>query len=73
MLSDPMSKHITCLILISLLIATAHGEPLAIVGGTIIDGNGGPPVEDGVILIEGQRIIAVGTARSQSRGAPEES
>jgi imidazolonepropionase-like amidohydrolase len=31
----------------------------AIVGGTIIDGNGGPPIEDGVILIDGKRIVAV--------------
>lgn len=35
---------------------------LAITGGTIIDGNGGTPIGDGVILIEGDRIIAVGGA-----------
>jgi imidazolonepropionase-like amidohydrolase len=33
---------------------------IAIVGGTIIDGNGGPPVKNGVILIQGERIIWVG-------------
>src|SRR5882762_832836 len=33
---------------------------LAIVGAKIIDGNGGAPLEDGVILIEGKRIVAVG-------------
>jgi imidazolonepropionase-like amidohydrolase len=32
----------------------------AIVGGTIIDGNGGPAVVDAVILINGSRISAVG-------------
>ncbi|UTW55922.1 amidohydrolase family protein [Kordiimonas sp. SCSIO 12610] len=32
----------------------------AIVGGRIIDGNGGTPINDGVILIEGDRIKAVG-------------
>jgi imidazolonepropionase-like amidohydrolase len=32
----------------------------AIVGGTIVDGNGGPPIVDGVVLIEGSRITAVG-------------
>ena len=37
---------------------------LAIVGGTIIDGNGGPPIEDGTILIEGNRITAVGPSAS---------
>jgi imidazolonepropionase-like amidohydrolase len=33
---------------------------LAIVGGTILDGNGGVPLEDGVILIEDGRIAVVG-------------
>jgi imidazolonepropionase-like amidohydrolase len=32
----------------------------ALSGATIIDGNGGPPIKDGVILISGQRIGAVG-------------
>jgi imidazolonepropionase-like amidohydrolase len=35
-------------------------ERLAIVGGTIIDGNGGKPIENGVILVEGNRISAIG-------------
>jgi len=29
-------------------------------GGLVIDGTGGPPIDKGAILIEGQRIIAVG-------------
>ena len=29
-------------------------------GGLVIDGTGGPPIEKGIILIEGQRIIGVG-------------
>lgn len=33
---------------------------LAIVGGRLIDGYGGPPLEDSVILIEGNKIAAVG-------------
>lgn len=32
----------------------------ALVGGTVIDGNGGPPVRDAVVLIKGDRIIRVG-------------
>ncbi|MEO7510216.1 MAG: amidohydrolase family protein [Gemmatimonadaceae bacterium] len=35
---------------------------LAVVGGRIIDGYGGPVIENGVILIAGQRILAVGRA-----------
>lgn len=33
---------------------------LAIVGGLLIDGNGGSPVKDSTILLEGSRIAAVG-------------
>src|ERR1051326_5950197 len=32
----------------------------ALVGGTVIDGNGGAPVADAVVLIAGSRITAVG-------------
>ncbi|MEE8489406.1 MAG: hypothetical protein V3S43_03665 [Acidimicrobiia bacterium] len=32
----------------------------AIVGASLIDGVGGPPAPDSTILIEGQRIAAVG-------------
>jgi len=34
----------------------------ALVGGVLIDGNGGPPLRNSVILIEGERIQAVGQA-----------
>lgn len=34
---------------------------LAIVGGTLLDGTDGPPIEDSVILLFGNRIIDVGT------------
>lgn len=33
----------------------------AFVGATIIDGNGGTPIEDGVLLIQNGRVTAVGT------------
>ena len=32
----------------------------ALVGGTLVDGYGGPPLPDSVILIEGERITAIG-------------
>ncbi|MBC7897498.1 MAG: amidohydrolase family protein [Cytophagaceae bacterium] len=35
---------------------------MAIVGGRIIDGYGGPVIENGVILVAGERIVAVGSA-----------
>lgn len=41
---------------------SVQAQTLAVVGGTIIDGNGGAPVKNGVILIDGKRITAVGAA-----------
>ncbi len=38
-------------------------EILAIRGGTLLDGNGGPPLKDPVILVRKSRITQVGTAR----------
>lgn len=35
-------------------------ELVAIIGATLIDGNGGVPVNDAVLLISGKRIVAVG-------------
>ena len=43
--------------------AGAQGSPpvtLAVVGGRIIDGYGGPVIENGVILVAGDRIVQVG-------------
>ena len=41
----------------------AFGEsPVAFIGGVVIDGNGGAPVENGVVLVRDGRIEAVGEA-----------
>src|SRR5262245_901044 len=37
-------------------------RPIAIVHGTLLDGRGGPPVQDATILIPGRVIAAAGTA-----------
>ena len=42
--------------------ATQH--TIAIVGATMIDGNGGPPIPNGTILVEGARILVVGSRAS---------
>lgn len=39
---------------------------VAIVGATLIDGRGEPPVSNSVVLVRGEKIIAVGDAKSQS-------
>ncbi len=40
----------------------AAAQMRAFTGGTIIDGNGGTPIRGGVVLIDGERIKAVGSA-----------
>jgi len=45
---------------------SAGAQSIAITHVRIVDGNGGVPVEDGAIVIEGQRITAVGPASSLS-------
>jgi imidazolonepropionase-like amidohydrolase len=47
----------------ALFAAEPTGKPtLALVGGKIIDGYEGPPIDGGVVLIAGERILAVGPA-----------
>ncbi len=51
----------------------AQDVTLAITGGRLIDGYGGPPLHDSVILVSGNRITAVGTQRDIDvpAGVPE--
>src|SRR5215470_10684282 len=43
---------------------SSQGAMLAIVGCTVIDGNGGPPLPDAVVVVRGSRISAVGPRAS---------
>ena len=43
------------------VVCAAQARPLALVGGRLIDGFGGPPLANSVILIEGERIAKIGT------------
>jgi imidazolonepropionase-like amidohydrolase len=65
---DRMHKHTLRLVtacLIACIAARAHAAGLtALVGGRLIDGFGGPPLDHSVVLIEGERIKAVGTVDS---------
>lgn len=61
-----MHRAVACFVLSLALHAAlpAQGTITAIVGGTIIDGNGGPPIADGVLLVRDARITAVGPRAS---------
>src|SRR6185436_622522 len=53
-----MKKLLFALVLF--VAATAHAQTLVLAGGRLIDGFGGPPLENAVVVIEGNRIKAVG-------------
>ena len=59
---------ITALVLATLVVLTPCNTPArqvkALVGGTLIDGFGGPTVRNSVVIIDGERIAAVGTMGS---------
>ncbi len=46
---------------LALSLQAAQAADLAIVGGVLLDGNEGTPIQDSVVLIEGNRISQVGT------------
>lgn len=53
-------------LLLSAAIAGAQQpKKIALVGGTLIDGNGGRPIRNSVILIDGERITAIGTTETR--------
>jgi imidazolonepropionase-like amidohydrolase len=43
---------------------SSRDRPLALVGGTLIDGTGQAPIRDSVVLIRGERIEKIGTTAS---------
>ena len=43
---------------------SSQSRPLALVGGTLIDGTGSAPLRDSVVLIRGERIEKIGTTDS---------
>ncbi len=46
------------------LVPLAQAQRMAMVGGTLVDGTLSDPIRDSVILIEGERIVAVGTVKT---------
>ena len=59
-----MNRFAALAITALLTLPTAMAEKVALVGGTMLDGLGGAPVYDSVILVDGESIIDVGTETS---------
>ncbi|HXQ72948.1 MAG TPA: hypothetical protein VN844_20790, partial [Pyrinomonadaceae bacterium] len=58
-----MRKLWLCLLLVALFInvhAQTQSNVKALVGGTLIDGYGSKPIRNSVVIVEGERIKAVG-------------
>ena len=53
-----------CLVLLAILPVAQAVERTALVGGTLVDGTLSDPIRNSVILIEGERIVAVGSVDS---------
>jgi imidazolonepropionase-like amidohydrolase len=67
------TRTVVCAVLAALVVlpappASAQTDPpratLALVGGTLLDGYGGPPLRNSVVLVDGERIVAVGRVGS---------
>ena len=56
-------RRLVALLAGACLLTAAHAAKVtALVGGRLIDGWGGPPINNSVVLIEGERVKAVGSA-----------
>ncbi len=51
-----------CIAVMGLAANFSSANPIAITNVRIIDGNGGVPIEHGSIVVEGQRIVAIGSS-----------
>jgi imidazolonepropionase-like amidohydrolase len=68
----PRKTVVVAILVLALWIAAVHRsrlvaqaqKPLALVGGTLIDGTGATPVRNSVVLIRGDRIERIGTVTS---------
>lgn len=57
-------KRLTALVCTALLGLPAFAEKQALIGGTLLDGLGGAPIYNSVILVEDDKIVDVGTQDS---------
>jgi imidazolonepropionase-like amidohydrolase len=62
----PLRRLLLPALLLAAPIDAQQPRRVALVGGTLIDGTGGPPIRNSVVLIDGERIAAVGTVGSRA-------
>ncbi|MBX2814557.1 MAG: amidohydrolase family protein [Saprospiraceae bacterium] len=55
-----MEKHLVIALLIIGITTSVNAQTKALVGGTLIDGFGGTPLRNSIVIVEGERIAAVG-------------
>ena len=58
---------VKCFVLVLLVSLCASAQPVVFEHARLIDGTGRPPVEDGVLVVDGSRIVAIGKAGSSRR------
>src|SRR4030095_11496762 len=56
-----MNSWLVRAFLFFIFLASAQARPIAMVGGRLIDGFGGHPLANSVIIIENERVTKVGT------------
>jgi imidazolonepropionase-like amidohydrolase len=56
---------LAALLLLGTTLSAQQPRRIALVGGTLIDGTGGRPIRNSVILIDGERVTAIGTVDSR--------
>ena len=57
----PKTLFLSILILFAIAVSSQENKPKALVGGTLIDGFGSTPIQNSIIIIEGEKIKAIGT------------
>jgi len=57
----PKALFLSILILFTIAVSSQENKPKALVGGTLIDGFGSTPIQNSIIIIEGEKIKAIGT------------
>jgi len=55
-------KRVFAFVISLFAVAAAQAAALVLSGGTVIDGYGNAPIQDGIVVIENDRILAVGGA-----------